>query len=83
MSRKSLDDVRGAYKSYCDALDRHGYDVSEYRLQLGDASNSYRSLIGGAGTPGTGSYGHIGDTSGEAYRSLIVMSQLLDDLRYK
>ena len=53
MSRKSLDDVRGAYKSYCDALDRHGYDVSEYRLQLGDASNSYRSLIGGGGTPGT------------------------------
>jgi hypothetical protein len=70
------------YTRYCAALSRAGYDVSEYRLYTGDASNSWRSLIGGTGTPGTGSYGYLGDTKRDAYRALFVMAQLLEDIDY-
>jgi hypothetical protein len=70
------------YTRYCAALSRAGYDVSEYRLYAGDRDHAWRSMIGGTGTPGTGSYGYLGDTKATAYRSLYVMAQILEDIDY-
>lgn len=83
MSKISNDDLRGAFKGYCDAVARAGYDVTNYRLQMGDSANTYRALDGGGGTIGTGSYGYLGDTKREAYRALYCMAELLNDMAYK
>jgi hypothetical protein len=81
-NRISLDELSGMFSRYCDAVARAGYDVTNYRLQLGDEANSYRAMDNGSGTLGTGSYGYLGDTRREAYRALLLMAQTLEDIRY-
>lgn len=82
-NRITNEELRGAFKGYCDAVARAGYDTTDYRLHLGDASNAYRATVGGDGTIGTGSYGYLGDTKREAYLTLSKMADLLNDIAYK
>jgi len=79
----SISDVRAMFVRYCNAVERAGFDSSNYRLQFGDSANSYRVLDNGSGTIGTGSYGYLGDSKREAYRALSLMSEVLEDVRYK